>query len=96
MGSMVMSTFAMFMPWKAQFIFILILCLGLSYLESKGRGKVWPPLEWLRRIKSAASPKEKPARPVNRRLAQLESLRTAGIISKKEYMERREKMEKEL
>ena len=34
MGSMVMSTFAMFMPWNVQFTFILLLCLGLSYLES--------------------------------------------------------------
>lgn len=101
MGSMVMSTFMMFVPRYVEFIFLAVLCVGffgiyIPYNESKKKGKVWPPLGWLRRIRSMTSRREKPARPVNRRLAQLESLRTAGIISEKEYKERRKKMEEEL
>lgn len=102
MGSMAMSTFMMFVPWKVQFTFLLILCLGLSYLESKSRGKVWFPLRWLRRITSLKIPARRDQTSRNkfdhiasigpdqrRHLSQLESLRNAGLLTEREYRRKR-------
>ena len=100
-----MSTFMMFVPWKTQFIFILILMLGLSYLESKGRGKIWPPLQWLKKIKNRKGPahRDRTSRTefdhisaigpgAQHRLEQLESLKTAGLISRQEYQQKRQEI----
>lgn len=101
MGSMVMSTFMMFVPQHVDFIFLVILCVGffgiyVPYNESKKKGEVWAPLRRLKRVRGLTSPKEKQTRPVSHRLEQLENLRSAGIISDQEYKERRREMEKEL
>lgn len=55
MGSMALSTFMMFTPRAANFIFLTICCVGffgiyVPYNESKKKGEVWAPIRWLRRI----------------------------------------------
>ena len=108
MGSMVMSTFMMFVPRHVEFIFLAVLCVGffgiyIPYQESKKRGKVWGPLKWLKAKKpvhkrknvefdhiSAIGPS------MRRRLEQLESLKTAGLIDDREYREKRQEILKEL
>ncbi len=98
MGSMVMSTFAMFMPWNVQFTFILLLCLGLSYLESKSRGKVWPPLRWLDKVRKIPKDSQSVQRyqrdpsSISTRLEQLESLKSAGLIDGREFRRKREEI----
>lgn len=94
MGSMFMSTFMMFVPQHVEFVFLTICCIGffgmhIPYQESRKKGEVWPPLGWLRKIKGAVSPGKKPARPVNRRLDQMESLRNAGLLTEQEYRRKR-------
>ena len=102
MGSMVMSTFMMFVPQHVVFLFLAICCVGffgiyIPYNESKKKGEVWKPLRWLKRMTSLGVRKEKPASTDGRRrLDQLERLREAGIISEEEYKQRRRRMEKEL
>lgn len=102
MGSMVMSTFMMFVPQHVVFLFLAICCVGffgiyIPYNESKKKGEVWKPLRWLKRMTSLGVRKEKPASTGGRRrLDQLERLREAGIIFEEEYKQRRRRMEKEL
>ena len=102
MGSMVMSTFMMFVPQHVVFLFLAICCVGffgiyIPYNESKKKGEVWGPLRWLRRMMSRTARRENPAHPDSRcRLDQLKCLKAAGVISEEEYKQRRRRMEKEL
>lgn len=81
----------------------------IPYQESKKKGEVWAPLRWLKKI---TAPRDKARRrgpsraefdhissigPDERRwLEQLETLKDAGLLSQREYKERRDKITKEL
>lgn len=66
MGSMVMSTFMMFVPRHVVYLFLAICCVGffgiyIPYNESKKRGEVWGPLRWIKGIKKVG--RKKPPHP---------------------------------
>lgn len=112
MGSMVMSTFMMFVPQQAVFLFLVICCVGffgiyIPYQESKKRGETWKPLRWLKGKTDEKKPVHRKKNtefdhisaigPGKRhRLEQLESLKTAGLIDDREYREKRQEILKEL
>lgn len=111
MGSMVMSTFMMFVPQQAVFLFLTICCVGffgiyIPYQESKKRGETWKPLRWLK----GKTDKKKPVRRKRdtefdhisaigpgrgHRLEQLETMRGAGLVSEQEYRQKRNEIMKE-
>lgn len=112
MGSMVMSTFMMFVPQQAVVLFLVICCVGffgiyIPYQESKKRGETWKPLRWLKGKTDEKKPVHRKKNtefdhisaigPGKRhRLEQLESLKTAGLIDDREYREKRQEILKEL
>lgn len=111
MGSMVMSTFMMFIPQQVIVLFLAICCIGffgiyIPYQESKKRGEIWKPLRWMK----GRTNKKKPARqkrtaefdhisaigPGSRhRLEQLETMRGAGLLTEQEYRQKRNEIMKE-
>lgn len=110
MGSMVMSTFMMFVPRHVEFIFLTICCVGffgiyVPYNESKKKGEVWAPLLWLKKITGKRPSRRSGSSEFDHitsigsgeqhRLEQLETLKRAGLITEQEYKERRQKIERE-
>lgn len=111
MGSMVMSTFMMFVPQYVEVIFLTILCVGffgiyIPYQESKKRGETWKPLGWLKGKTGEKKPVHRKKEtefdhisaigPGRRhRLEQLETMRGAGLVTEQEYRRKRDEIMKE-
>jgi len=92
MGSMVMSTFMMFIPQRVVSIFLVILCVGFFGIY----------VPWNERKKKGRTQKKRPSqaqrirrRPVSARLEQLETLKGAGLIDEREYRQMKEKILRE-
>ncbi|MCI8553146.1 MAG: SHOCT domain-containing protein [Lawsonibacter sp.] len=101
MGSMVMSTVMMFIPRHVVFLFLAICCIGffgiyVPYNESKKKGEAWRPLRWLTKKKLV---RKKPRREFDRvsagkpgsqrQLEQLETMKKAGLITDREYQQKK-------
>lgn len=108
MGSMVMSTFMMFVPQHVAVLFLTICCIGffgiyIPYQENKKRGKTWRPLRWLKGRTDGEKPAHQKRIPEfdhisaigpgrRHQLEQLETMREAGLITEQEYRQKRNKI----
>lgn len=93
MGSMVMSTFMMFVPQRVEFLFFVLLCIGFF--------GVYVP--WNERKKKGTTRKKRPSQPrriqrssASARLEQLETLKGAGLMDEREYQEKRKDILRDL
>ena len=101
MGSMVMSTVMMFIPRHVVFLFLAICCIGffgiyVPYNESKKKGEAWRPLRWLKEKKPVRKETRREFDRVSagkpgsqRQLEQLETMKKAGLITDREYQQKK-------
>lgn len=78
MGSMVMSTLMMFVPWHVEFLFIIIAAVGFFGIYIPWNE--WKKKKNLKKMLSSAW------------LGRLEVLKEEGLLSEEEYGERRAEM----
>lgn len=102
MGSMVLSTFMMFTPEMANFIFLVIVVVGFFGIyvplqERKKRGPQPKPKRFPERKFPRTTPPPERVERVSAsgiKLDQLKTLKEAGLLTEEEYRQRRDKMMK--